>query len=110
MQALEDEGLVRGRDSEGRRVYELTEPGRARADEGQLRDLAAADCSRSSAGAGEKRKTRDRNASRPAAAAAQASAPGGSRVRLQADAPAGVGARARRRPGRVQDRGADGAR
>ena len=40
LQVLEDEGLVRGRDSEGRRVYELTELGRAQADAGQLRDLA----------------------------------------------------------------------
>jgi DNA-binding PadR family transcriptional regulator len=41
LQLLEDEGLVRGRDREGRKVYELTEPGRAQADAGQLRDLAA---------------------------------------------------------------------
>src|SRR5690349_7178259 len=45
LQLLEDEGLVRGRASdgrsEGRKVYELTEPGRAQADAGQLRDLAA---------------------------------------------------------------------
>jgi DNA-binding PadR family transcriptional regulator len=41
LQVLEDEGLVRGRDSDGRKVYELTEPGRAQADEGQLRDLSA---------------------------------------------------------------------
>ena len=32
---------MRGRDREGRKVYELTEPGRAQADAGQLRDLAA---------------------------------------------------------------------
>lgn len=38
---LEDEGLVRGTDQDGRRVYELTETGRAKADQGQLRDLAA---------------------------------------------------------------------
>ena len=45
LQLLEDEGLVRGRASdgrsEGRKVYELTEQGRAQADAGQLRDLAA---------------------------------------------------------------------
>jgi len=45
LQLLEDEGLVRGRASdgrsEGRKVYELTELGRAQADAGQLRDLAA---------------------------------------------------------------------
>ena len=40
-QLLEDEGLVHGRDSEGRKVYELTERGRTQADAGQLRDLAA---------------------------------------------------------------------
>jgi DNA-binding PadR family transcriptional regulator len=40
LQVLEDEGLVRGRDSDGRRVYELTERGRTQADVGQLRDLA----------------------------------------------------------------------
>jgi DNA-binding PadR family transcriptional regulator len=41
LQVLEDEGLVRGRDSDGRRVYELTGRGRSQADAGQLRDLAA---------------------------------------------------------------------
>jgi DNA-binding PadR family transcriptional regulator len=41
LQLLEDEGLVHGRDSEGRKVYELTEQGRTQADAGQLRDLAA---------------------------------------------------------------------
>ncbi len=41
LQMLEDEGLVRGHDEEGRRVYELTAEGRAQADEGRLRDLAA---------------------------------------------------------------------
>jgi DNA-binding PadR family transcriptional regulator len=45
LQLLEDEGLVRGRASdgrsEGRKVYELTEQGRTQADAGQLRDLAA---------------------------------------------------------------------
>jgi DNA-binding PadR family transcriptional regulator len=41
LQVLEDEGLVRGRDSDGRKTYELTERGRTQADAGQLRDLAA---------------------------------------------------------------------
>jgi DNA-binding PadR family transcriptional regulator len=41
LQVLEDEDLVRGRDSDGRKVYELTEQGRTQADAGQLRDLAA---------------------------------------------------------------------
>jgi DNA-binding PadR family transcriptional regulator len=41
LQLLEDEGLVRGRDSDGRKVFELTERGRAQADAGQLRDLTA---------------------------------------------------------------------
>src|SRR5580692_2384370 len=36
LQVLEDEGLVRGRDSGGRKVYELTEQGRTLADAGQL--------------------------------------------------------------------------
>jgi DNA-binding PadR family transcriptional regulator len=40
LQLLEDEGLVCGRDGEGRRVYELTETGRAQADESRLADLA----------------------------------------------------------------------
>jgi len=40
LQLLEDEGLVSGRDEEGRRVYELTEQGRAQADETRLADLA----------------------------------------------------------------------
>jgi DNA-binding PadR family transcriptional regulator len=40
LQVLEDEGLVRGRDSDGRKVYELTERGRTQADAGQLLDLA----------------------------------------------------------------------
>lgn len=38
---LETEGLARSRDEEGRKVYELTAAGRAQADQGQLRDLAA---------------------------------------------------------------------
>jgi DNA-binding PadR family transcriptional regulator len=41
LQLFEDEGLVHGRVSDGRKVYELTERGRAQADSGQLRDLAA---------------------------------------------------------------------
>lgn len=41
LQLLEDEGLARGADSEGRKIYELTEAGRAQADESRLRDLAA---------------------------------------------------------------------
>jgi DNA-binding PadR family transcriptional regulator len=41
LQLLEDEGLVSVLDREGRKVYELTEQGRAQADAGRLRDLAA---------------------------------------------------------------------
>jgi DNA-binding PadR family transcriptional regulator len=41
LQLLEDEGLVRGRDEDGRKVYELTDEGRAQADQGRLSDLAA---------------------------------------------------------------------
>jgi DNA-binding PadR family transcriptional regulator len=41
LQLLEDEGLVHGHDSAGRKVYELTERGRTQADAGRLRDLAA---------------------------------------------------------------------
>ena len=41
LQQLEDEGLIRGTDQDGRRVYELTETGRAQADQSLLRDLAA---------------------------------------------------------------------
>ena len=40
LQLLEDEELVQGSDQDGRRVYELTEAGRAQADQGRLRDLA----------------------------------------------------------------------
>lgn len=36
LQLLEDKGLVRGRDEEGRRVYELTDEGRSEADEERL--------------------------------------------------------------------------
>jgi DNA-binding PadR family transcriptional regulator len=41
LQVLEDEGLVHGRDRDGRKVYELTERGQTLADAGQLQDLAA---------------------------------------------------------------------
>src|SRR6516162_6737786 len=41
LQQLEDEGLIRGTDQDGRRVYELTETGRAQADQSLLGDLAA---------------------------------------------------------------------
>ena len=41
LQLLEDEDLVRGTDQDGRRVYELTEAGRAQADQSRLSDLAA---------------------------------------------------------------------
>ena len=41
LQLLEDEGLIRGSDQDGRRVYELTETGRAKADQDLLHDLAA---------------------------------------------------------------------
>ena len=41
LQLLEDEGLITGTDQDGRRVYELTETGRAQADQALLRDLAA---------------------------------------------------------------------
>src|SRR5579875_212843 len=41
LQLLVDEGRVRGADTGGRRVYELTLEGRAHADQGRLRDLAA---------------------------------------------------------------------
>ena len=40
LQLLEDEGLIRGTDADGRKVYELTEEGRAQADGSRLRDLA----------------------------------------------------------------------
>lgn len=41
MQLLEDEGLVRSTEQEGRKVYELTATGREQADQSRLRDLAA---------------------------------------------------------------------
>jgi DNA-binding PadR family transcriptional regulator len=40
LQLLEDEGLVRGSESAGRRVYEITEEGRALAIQDRLADLA----------------------------------------------------------------------
>jgi DNA-binding PadR family transcriptional regulator len=43
LQLLEDEGLARGHDEDGRKVYELTATGRDQADRDGLRDLAAAD-------------------------------------------------------------------
>lgn len=39
LQLFEDEGLVRGSDEEGRKVYELTAEGRQRADESAFRSL-----------------------------------------------------------------------
>jgi DNA-binding PadR family transcriptional regulator len=39
LQLMEDEGLVRGRDIEGRKVYELTERGGTQADAEQLHNL-----------------------------------------------------------------------
>jgi DNA-binding PadR family transcriptional regulator len=41
MQLLEDEGLVRSTEQDGRKVYDLTPAGREQADQGRLRDLAA---------------------------------------------------------------------
>jgi DNA-binding PadR family transcriptional regulator len=41
MQLLEDEGLVRSTEQDGRKVYDLTPGGREQADQGRLRDLAA---------------------------------------------------------------------
>ena len=41
LQLLEDGGLIRGRDADGRRTFELTPAGRSQADEGRLRALAA---------------------------------------------------------------------
>ena len=40
LQQLEDEGLVRGVEGEGRRAYELTDEGRAQADPAALDELA----------------------------------------------------------------------
>jgi DNA-binding PadR family transcriptional regulator len=41
MQLLEDEGLVRSTEQDGRKVYELTSAGREQADQSRLQDLAA---------------------------------------------------------------------
>jgi DNA-binding PadR family transcriptional regulator len=41
MQLLEDEGLVRSTEQNGRKVYELTQAGREQADQSRLHDLAA---------------------------------------------------------------------
>lgn len=43
LQLLEDEGMVHGRDADGRKVYALTDCGRGQADRDALRDLAGAD-------------------------------------------------------------------
>jgi len=40
LQLLEDEGLVKSADQDGRKVYELTPTGRAQADQSRLSDLA----------------------------------------------------------------------
>lgn len=42
LQALQDEGLVRSRDEDGRKTYELTDEGRAQADAGKLDELSSA--------------------------------------------------------------------
>jgi DNA-binding PadR family transcriptional regulator len=41
LQLLEDAGLIAGRDESGRKIYQLTDSGRAAADQGRLRELAA---------------------------------------------------------------------
>jgi DNA-binding PadR family transcriptional regulator len=41
LQLFEDEGLATGREQGGRRVFALTDAGRAQADRGRVRDLAA---------------------------------------------------------------------
>src|ERR1700733_4298849 len=41
LQVFEDEGLAKGREQAGRKVFALTEAGRAQADRGRVRDLAA---------------------------------------------------------------------
>ncbi len=43
LQQLEDEGLVRSQDREGRKEYELTDAGRGQADPQRLDDLTAGD-------------------------------------------------------------------
>jgi DNA-binding PadR family transcriptional regulator len=41
LQLFEDEGLAEGREQGGRKIFALTEAGRAQADRGRVRDLAA---------------------------------------------------------------------
>jgi DNA-binding PadR family transcriptional regulator len=41
LQVFEDEGLATGHEQGGRKVFALTEAGRAQADQGRVRDLAA---------------------------------------------------------------------
>jgi DNA-binding PadR family transcriptional regulator len=41
LQIFEDEGLATGQEQGGRKVFALTEAGRAQADQGRMRDLAA---------------------------------------------------------------------
>jgi DNA-binding PadR family transcriptional regulator len=41
LQLFEDEGLAEGREQGGRKVFALTQAGRAQADRGRMRDLAA---------------------------------------------------------------------
>jgi len=41
LQMFEDEGLATGREQGGRKIFALTETGRAQADRGQVRDLVA---------------------------------------------------------------------
>jgi DNA-binding PadR family transcriptional regulator len=41
LQLFEDEGLATGREQGGRKVFALTEAGRAQADQDRVRDLAA---------------------------------------------------------------------
>ena len=43
LQSLEEDGLIRGQDEGGRKVYTLTEDGRRQADPAGLRELAADD-------------------------------------------------------------------
>jgi DNA-binding PadR family transcriptional regulator len=47
LQVFEDEGLAKGREQGGRKVFALTEAGRAQADRGRVRDLAADPAARS---------------------------------------------------------------
>lgn len=48
LQALEEDGLIRGREEGGRKVYELTEDGRQQADPVGLRALAVVDSAEAS--------------------------------------------------------------